>query len=91
MIPKEQKSITTLKWSTGQLFTAATQNLTPAVVKYNNLERKWSVGSINDKDMVFEEKKKSICKDRHTHHSDRDHCPHLEYVVDIETEYITAS
>jgi hypothetical protein len=28
MIPKDQKNITTPKWSTGQLFTAATQHLT---------------------------------------------------------------
>jgi hypothetical protein len=30
-----------------QLFTAAKQHLTPAVVKYKNLEKKWSLGSIN--------------------------------------------
>jgi hypothetical protein len=35
-----QENITTLKWSSGQLFTAAIHNLTPAVVKYKNLERK---------------------------------------------------
>jgi hypothetical protein len=40
MIPKDQKNITTLKWSTGQLFTAATQHLTPAVVKYNKSHRR---------------------------------------------------
>jgi hypothetical protein len=34
MIPKDQKNITTLKWSTGLLFTAATRHLIPAVVKY---------------------------------------------------------
>jgi hypothetical protein len=39
MIPKDQK-ITTLKSSTGQLFTAATQHLTPSVVQYKNLETK---------------------------------------------------
>jgi hypothetical protein len=39
MIPKDQKNITTLKGSTGQLFTAATWHLTPAVVKYKNLEK----------------------------------------------------
>jgi hypothetical protein len=38
MIPKDQQNITTLKRSTGQLFTAATQHLTPAVVKYKNLD-----------------------------------------------------
>jgi hypothetical protein len=38
MIPKDQKNITTLKY--GATFTAATQHLTPAVVKYKNLETK---------------------------------------------------
>jgi hypothetical protein len=47
IIPKDQKNITTLKWSTGQLFTAATQHLTPADVKHKYLETKWSLGSIN--------------------------------------------
>jgi hypothetical protein len=31
----------------GATFTDATQYLTPAVVKYKNLETKWSIGSIN--------------------------------------------
>jgi hypothetical protein len=47
MIPQGQKNITTLKWNTEQLFTAATKHLTPAVVKFINLETKWSLGSIN--------------------------------------------
>jgi hypothetical protein len=34
MIPKEKRNITTLNWSKGQLFAAATQHLTPPVVKY---------------------------------------------------------
>jgi hypothetical protein len=44
---KNMKNKTTLKWSMGHCFTAATQYLTPAVVKY--LETKWSLGSINHK------------------------------------------
>jgi uncharacterized protein YjaZ len=36
MITKDRKYITTLKRSTGQLFTAATRHLTPAIVKYKN-------------------------------------------------------
>jgi hypothetical protein len=44
MILKDQKNITSLNWSTRQLFTATTQHLTPAVVKYKNLETKWSLG-----------------------------------------------
>jgi hypothetical protein len=47
MIPKDQKNTTTLKWSTGQRFIAATQHLTPAVVKYKNLETKRSLRRIN--------------------------------------------
>jgi hypothetical protein len=35
-----EKYITTLKISSGQTFTVATQHLTPAVVKYKNLETK---------------------------------------------------
>jgi hypothetical protein len=43
----DQKNIATLKYSTGQLFTAAaTQHLTPVVVKYKNLKTKRSLGSI---------------------------------------------
>jgi hypothetical protein len=34
MIQKDQRNITTLKGSTWLLFTAATQHLTPAVMKY---------------------------------------------------------
>jgi hypothetical protein len=34
MIPKEQTHVPTLKWNTGQLFTAATQQFTPAVVMH---------------------------------------------------------
>jgi hypothetical protein len=45
MIPKDQKNIT-LKWSTGQRFTAATQHLIPAVVMYKNLETKWSLKTL---------------------------------------------
>jgi hypothetical protein len=40
MIPKDQKNISTLKSSTGQLFTAATLHLTHAAVKYKNPEAK---------------------------------------------------
>jgi hypothetical protein len=36
MITMDQKNITTQKWSIRQLFTAATQHLTPDVVKYKN-------------------------------------------------------
>jgi hypothetical protein len=40
MIPKDQKKIiTTLKWRTGQLVIAVTRQLTPAVVKYKNLDK----------------------------------------------------
>jgi hypothetical protein len=38
--PESHKNITTLKSSTGQLFTAGTQHLTPAAVKYKNPEAK---------------------------------------------------
>jgi hypothetical protein len=51
-IPKDHKNTTTLKWSTGQHFTAARQHLTPAVVKYTNLETKWSLRSIYHKKIV---------------------------------------
>jgi hypothetical protein len=47
MIPMDQKNISTLKWSMGQLFTAATRHFTPAAVKYKNMEAKWCLGSIN--------------------------------------------
>jgi hypothetical protein len=40
MIPKDQKNITTLKCSMGQLFTASTWHLTPAVVKYKNRNKR---------------------------------------------------
>jgi hypothetical protein len=40
MISKDQRNITTLKFTTGQLFTAAAQHLTRVVVKYKNLENK---------------------------------------------------
>jgi hypothetical protein len=39
IIPKDQKNITTLKGSTGQLCTAATQHLTHAVVVNKYLEK----------------------------------------------------
>jgi hypothetical protein len=38
--PEGPENITTLKWSTGQLFTVATRQLTPAVVKYKILANK---------------------------------------------------
>jgi hypothetical protein len=38
MIPKEKCNNTEVRY--GQLFTAATPQLTPAVVKYKNLETK---------------------------------------------------
>jgi hypothetical protein len=43
----------------GQLFTAATQHFTPAVVKYKNLETKWSIRSINHNKITRELHKSS--------------------------------
>jgi hypothetical protein len=46
IMPKDQKYKSTLKRNTGQLFTAATQLLTPAVVRYKNLEIKSEVKEV---------------------------------------------
>jgi hypothetical protein len=45
--PEGQEKYNKIEVKYGQLFTPATQHLTPADVKYKNLETKCSLGSIN--------------------------------------------
>jgi hypothetical protein len=54
IIPQNQKNISTLKWSTGQLSTTATRQWLPSVVMNKYLEKLWSLSSIENQQKIHE-------------------------------------